>query len=337
MKGYKAFKKGMICHGKQYRENTVFEEDVAEICKRGMHFCKYPLDVLEYYPLVDEKGNISVFAEVEALGEAKTDDGKKYCTERLKIGNEITFAELVQASIDEGNVENGYGARIGSSGDDARIGSSGVCAQIGSSGDGAQIGSSGYGAQIGSSGDDAQIGSSGDDAQIGSIGECARIGSIGDGAQIGSSGYGAQIGSSGDDAQIGSSGNDAQIGSSGYSARIGSSGDGAQIGSSGYGAQIGSSGDDAQIGSSGDSARIGSSGDWAQIISEGKNSVVCCAGSDSCVKAKKGSWITLSEWGNNDEGEYVPKCVRTMQVDGETIKEDTFYRLKNGEFVEVED
>ena len=87
----------------------------------------------------------------------------------------------------------------------------------------------------------------------------------------------------------------------------------------------------------GDSAQIGSSGDGARIISEGKNSVVCCAGSDSCVKAKKGSWITLSEWGNNDEGEYVPIFVRTMQVDGETIKEDTFYRLKNGEFVEVED
>ena len=281
MKGYKAFEKGMICRGKQYAENTVFEEDAAEICKRGMHFCKYPLDVLEYYPLVDEKGNISVFAEVEALGKAKTDDEKKYCTERLKIGNEITFAELVQASIDEGNMEKGDSARIGSSGY------------------GARIGSSVYGARIGSSGDSAQIGSSGDSARIGS------------------SGYGARIGSSGDSAQIGSSG------------------DWARIGSSGDWARIGSSGDSAQIGSSGDSARIGSSGDSARIISEGKNSVVCCAGSDSCVKAKKGSWITLSEWGNNDEGEYVPIFVRTMQVDGETIKEDTFYRLKNGEFVEV--
>ena len=131
MKGYKAFEKGMICRGKQYTENTVFEEDVAEICKRGMHFCKFPLDVLEYYPLVDEKGNISVFAEVEALGKAKTDDEKKYCTERLKIGNEITFAELVQASIDEGNMEKGDWAQIGSSGDSARIGSSGDRAQIG--------------------------------------------------------------------------------------------------------------------------------------------------------------------------------------------------------------
>ena len=33
MKGYKAFKKGMICQGKQYAENTVFEEDEAVICE----------------------------------------------------------------------------------------------------------------------------------------------------------------------------------------------------------------------------------------------------------------------------------------------------------------
>lgn len=65
MKGYKAFEKGMVCKGKQYAENTVFEEETAEICKSGMHFCKNPLDVLNYYPLVDENGNMSEFAEVE--------------------------------------------------------------------------------------------------------------------------------------------------------------------------------------------------------------------------------------------------------------------------------
>lgn len=29
MKGYKGFNKGMICRGKQYAENTVFEEPEA--------------------------------------------------------------------------------------------------------------------------------------------------------------------------------------------------------------------------------------------------------------------------------------------------------------------
>ena len=47
MKGYKAFEKGLICKGKQYSENTVFEEDEAVVCKKGMHFCKNPKG--EYY------------------------------------------------------------------------------------------------------------------------------------------------------------------------------------------------------------------------------------------------------------------------------------------------
>ena len=40
MKGYKGFKKGLICKGKQYAENTVFEEGEMEVCKKGMHFCR---------------------------------------------------------------------------------------------------------------------------------------------------------------------------------------------------------------------------------------------------------------------------------------------------------
>ena len=184
--------------------------------------------------------------------------------------------------------------------------------------------------------DIAQIGSSGDSAQIGSSGDYAQIGSSGYYAQIGSSGYSAQIGSSGDYAQIGSSGYSAKIGSSGDSAKIGSSGNSAQIGSSGYYAQIGSSGDYAKIGSSGDYAQIGSSGYSAKINSTGEDSVIMCAGDNSKAKAKAGSWITLSEWKwNDDKKRRVPVCVKTEFVDGNNIKADTWYQLKNGEFVEV--
>ena len=119
-----------------------------------------------------------------------------------------------------------------------------------------------------------------------------------------------------------------QIGSSGDSAKIGSSGDSAKIGSSGY---------SAQIGSSGDSAQIGSSGDYAQIGSTGEDSVIMCAGNSSIAKAKVGSWITLAEWKWSDEKNHdVPVCVKTEYVDGDNIKTDTWYQLKNGKFVEVQ-
>ena len=138
-----------------------------------------------------------------------------------------------------------------------------------------------------------------------------------------------QIGSSGYSAKIGSSGDSAQIGSSGYSAQIGSSGDSAKIGSSG---------DYAQIGSSGDYAQIGSSGDYAKIDSTGEYSVIMCAGNKPKAKAKIGSWITLAEWEWSDEkNRNVPVCVKTEYVDGENIKADTWYQLRNGKFVEVDE
>ena len=273
MKGFKGFDKGLVCRGKQYKENTVFEEEAAEICKSGMHFCENPFDVLEYYDLVNTDGSFNEFAEVEALDKCLTDDNKKYCTKKLKIGAKLSFSGFVNACIEF-------------------------------------------------------------------IFEKTKIEEMDeeDSAQIGSSGDYAKIGSSGDYAKIGSSGNYAQIGSSGGSAQIGSSGGSAQIGSSGNSAQIGSSGDYAKLGSSGNSAQIGSSGDSAQITSEGEDSVICCAGHNSIVRAKKGSWITLSEWERSFEKDrWIPKCVKTKFVDGEIIKADTFYRLENGKFVEVEE
>ena len=202
----------------------------------------------------------------------------------------------------------------------------------------------GYRAQIGSSGNWAQIGSSGNSAQIGSSGYRAQIGSSGNSAQIGSSGYRAQIGSSGNSAQIGSSGNSAQIGSSGNSAQIGSSGDSAQIGSSGDSAQIGSSGDSAQIGSSGNSAQIGSSGNRAQIDISGANSIGFACGYKSIIKAKKGTWISLAEYGRDEQDNIIPIFAKSAQIgnkdykdhSGKMLKANTYYILWKKEFYAVD-
>lgn len=86
----------------------------------------------------------------------------------------------------------------------------------------------------------------------------------------------------------------------------------------------------------GNSVQIGSSGYSAQIESTGEHSVVMAAGYDSMAKAKIGSWITLAEWKRNGT-DWVPICVKTEQVDGERIKADTFYKLIDGEFKEVEE
>ena len=100
MKGYKGFRKGLICKDKQYAENTIFEESEANICVNGMHFCKNPMDVLDYYPLIDNNGEMCEFSEVEAMDETLTNDEKKYCTKKLKIGARLSLVEFIKASFD---------------------------------------------------------------------------------------------------------------------------------------------------------------------------------------------------------------------------------------------
>ena len=269
MKGYKGFGKGMVCRGKQYAENTVYEEQGAkECCREGlMHFCETPMDVLNYYPILNDDCEFNEFAEVEALDEVLI-DGDKRATKKLRIGAKLSIRDFIKAAVSVVIESTKPGkAKVSDLSDNG-----------------------GYGAKIGSSGDGAKIGSSGDWAQIGSSGDWAKIGS---------SGYGAQIGSSGDRAQIGSSG------------------------------------DWAKIGSSGDGAKIGSSGDGAKINIRGTDSVGAAIGYGSMAKGAAGNWIVLAEWKMKTDNKWFPVCVKAGKIDGEALKPDTWYKLENGEFVEV--
>ena len=167
-KGYKAFAPGMICRGKQYAENTDYEEAVGAICGKGMmHYCVNPFDTLNFYDLVGENGKFSDFAEVEALDPPVSGSDGKFAAKKLHIGAKLSFAGFVKACIDytkEQTIDNMPKSEIGT----------GDSAQIGSSGDYAKIGSSGYYAQIGSSGNYAKINSTGEDSVI----CCAGSGSV---------------------------------------------------------------------------------------------------------------------------------------------------------------
>ena len=145
-KGYKAFAPGMICRGKQYAENTDYEEAGGAICGEGMmHYCVNPFDTLNFYDLVGKNGKFSDFAEVEALDPPVSGSDGKFAAKKLHIGAKLSFAGFVKACIDytkKQTIDNMPKSEIGS-GDSAKIGSSGDYAKIGSSGNYAKIGSSG--------------------------------------------------------------------------------------------------------------------------------------------------------------------------------------------------
>ena len=237
MKGYKGFNKDLTCRGKQYTENTVFEEESAEICKSGMHFCENPFDVLNYYGFVDDNAELNEFAEVEALDDCKTDDNKKYTTKRLKIGAKIGISGLIKAFVDFTL---------------SRVKTEDVATNTGN---------------------------------------CSAATNTG---------YRSAATNTGN-----------------YSAATNTGYRSAATNTGNYSAAT-------------------NTGDCSVASVEGRNSFAIATGIGSKAKGKVGCYIAVAEWKQKD-GEYDLVDFRTHKVDGKTIKEDTYYTLKNGKFVECKD
>ena len=78
----------------------------------------------------------------------------------------------------------------------------------------------------------------------------------------------------------------------------------------------------------GDGAKL-AGGDGAKLA--GGNRAIVVGDHKSIAKGGKGSLLVLAE--RNERGEII--CFKADIVDGAKIKSDTFYKLVNGEFVEV--
>ena len=96
-----------------------------------------------------------------------------------------------------------------------------------------------------------------------------------------------------------------------------------------------SAGDYAANSSTGDRSANSSTGDMSANSSTGYGSINVGWGRKNKCKGAVGNYLVLSEWGEWDGKKYPLLCAKMAVVDGETIKADTWYMLKNGEFVEV--
>ena len=324
---YKAMGKNMQCLGKQYEVGKTYHEDKADCCHAGMHACENPLEVLHYYPLRDSPR----FFEVECGGnvDKSKEDSKLACTE-LTVKGEVNFAGLVKATVNA--VFNRVkGKEPFSSGNYSTAGSSGYSSTAGSSGYSSTAGSSGDSSTAGSSGNSSTAGSSGNYSTAGSSGYYSTAGSSGNYSTAGSSGYSSTAGSSGNYSTAGSSGNYSTAGSSGDSSTAGSSGYSSTAGSSGNYSTAGSSGDYSTAGSSGRSSTAAATGAYCRAKADGKDSIAVVNGACGKACGALGCYLVLTEY--DDDGHMI--CAKMARVDGSAIRENVYYTLKNGEFVEV--
>ena len=83
----------------------------------------------------------------------------------------------------------------------------------------------------------------------------------------------------------------------------------------------------------GDYSAATNTGDRSAAAVEGMDSIAVATGREGKAKGSLGCFLVLAEWEKKD-GRFHIKTVKTIKVDGKTIKPGVFYTLKNGTFVE---
>ena len=79
-----------------------------------------------------------------------------------------------------------------------------------------------------------------------------------------------------------------------------------------------------------------SQGNWGHAEVKGNHSIAAAFGVEGKVKACQGGWIVAAEWKDTATG-FELIGVLSAKVDGDTIKADTWYMVKDGKFVETDD
>ena len=118
-------------------------------------------------------------------------------------------------------------------------------------------------------------------------------------------------------------------------AKESNTGDRSAATNTGYQSAATNTGDQSAATNTGDRSAATNTGYQSAATVEGKESIAIATGIEGRAKGSLGCYIVLAEWYRDECESWHIKHVQSAKVDGEKIKADTFYTLKNGEFVEV--
>ena len=298
IKAYKAFDKDLSCRGFKYEVGKEYEEtgDI-KACEKGFHACPYPLDVFGYYAPAGSR-----FCEVEQSGKIDDSESDKVCSSKIRIGAELDIRGLVKAAVSfvKERCTNECNAEPGKP---ATAGDSGAAT------------AGNYGAATAGNYGAATAGDSGA-ATAGNSGAATA----GDRGAATAGNYGAATAGNRGAATAGNCGA-ATAGDRG-AATAGDSG----AATAGYrGAATAGYRGAATAGNCGAATARGKA-------STGSNGLSMARGNNVQVKGGIGAILVIAEEG---EDTYDIVDWKAVVVDGEIVKADTWYRLENGELVEV--
>ena len=331
IKAYKAFDKDLSCRGFKYEVGKEYEEtgDI-KACEKGFHACPYPLDVFGYYAPAGSR-----FCEVEQNGKIDDSESDKVCSSKIRIGAELDIRGLVKAAIsyvkerctNECNAEPGKPATAGDNGA-ATAGDSGAA----TAGDSGAATAGNYGAATAGNYGAATAGDSGaataGDCGAATAGDCGAATAGYKGAAT--AGYkGAATAGNYGAATAGNYGaataGDCGAATAGYKGAATAGDSGAATAGNKGAATAGNYGA-ATAGDSGAATARGKA-------STGSNGLSVARGKNVQVKGGIGAILVIAE---ERDDTYDIVDWKAVVVDGEVVKADTWYRLENGELVEVD-
>ena len=153
-----------------------------------------------------------------------------------------------------------------------------------------------------------------------------------EGSPAAASGDHSTAATSGGKSTAATSGDHSTAATSGYKSTAATSGGYSTAATSGDYSTAATSGYKSTAATSGDYSTASTSGDKSTAVVEGKESIALSGGYKSMAKGALGCWLVLAE--RDDENHILG--VKAIKVDGDRIKTDTFYILKDGEVVEYE-
>lgn len=303
MKTYKGFDKDLKCRNFPYEIGKTYEEKEARICEAGFHACENPLNVLQYYP--PYHGNR--YCEVEQDGEfSENGDDSKIASTKIEISNEISLAELIQAAINK-------------SGESKICSVKTVDRTVAENAESYSIAlNKGYGSMAANAGNY-------------SLATAVRNSSIA--ANTGN--YSVAWSQEAHSIAANTGGGSAAL-SGGYRSIVANTGEcSVAIGDNESSVAVNVGNQSTAI-NNGDTSVALNTGHHAEASVQNENSIAIATGIQSRVKAGLGSAIVLVERTTWNGHAYPLNNIKAAIVDGKIIKADTWYTLRNGEFVECD-
>ena len=195
-KFYKGFNEDLTCRGFQYEEGKTYEEQEADLFRKGFHACEDPLDCFGYYA-----PNSSQFREVvlDGISDQRENDSK-VCAKKITIGVRLSFSQMVKAAFEfrwsKTTLEPGASA-TGDQGAASATGTKGAASATGDQGAASATGDQGAASATGDQGAASATGTKGAASATGDQGAASATGYQGAASATGDQGAASATGTKG--------------------------------------------------------------------------------------------------------------------------------------------